>query len=83
MKSIPLHMQHEEGQIWTYTRSFMETDNYKHKRNGRKIKSHWTLFERLVHVFGFFLKISNDSPLDPKQLIDKLSFVSGKWERFG
>ena len=59
MKSIPLHTQKEKRQIWTLTRSFMETDNYKYKRNGRKSKSHWTLFERLVHVFGFLLKITN------------------------
>ncbi len=59
MKSIPLHTQNEKRRIWTSTRSLLETNNYKHKRNGRKSKSHWTLFERLVHVFGFLLKIIN------------------------
>jgi len=38
------------------TRSFLETNTYKHKRYGGKSKSHWTLFERLAWIFGLFLK---------------------------
>ena len=29
IKSIPLDMQNEKRQIWTVTRSFLKTDNYK------------------------------------------------------
>lgn len=51
-----LSMEDERKIIWASTRSFLEIDDYKHRRNGGKRKSYWTLFERLLHVFGFFLK---------------------------
>jgi len=41
------------------TRSLLETDNYKHKRYGGKRKSRWTSFERLIWIFGLFLKKTN------------------------
>jgi len=47
------------NEIWYHLRANLEADNYKHKRFGGKRKSHWTLFERLVHVFGYFLKAIN------------------------
>ncbi|MEW6669212.1 MAG: metallophosphoesterase [Thermodesulfobacteriota bacterium] len=43
--------------IWALTRSFLETDNYKHRRHRRRSRSHWTLFETLSHIFGLFLRI--------------------------
>ena len=51
-----LSLEDERKIIWASTRSFLEIDDYKHRRNGGKRKSYWTLFERLLHVFGFFLK---------------------------
>ncbi len=46
-------------QIWYHLRANLEIDNIKHKRFGGKRKSHWTLFERLMHVFGYFLRVIN------------------------
>ena len=51
-----LSLEDERKIIWASTRSFLEIDDYKHRRNGGKRKSYWTLFERLLHVFSFFLK---------------------------
>ncbi|MCK5323346.1 MAG: metallophosphoesterase [Desulfobulbaceae bacterium] len=51
-----LSQEDERKIIWASTRSFLEIDDYKHRRNGGKRKSYWTLFERLLHVFSFFLK---------------------------
>ena len=52
-------LQKEKRNIWIMTRSFLETDTYKHKRYGRKSKSHWTLFERMTGIFGLFLKATS------------------------
>ncbi len=57
--SISSARQKEKRRIWATTRSILEIDNYKHKRYGKKSKSHWTLFEYLVHKFGVLLKILN------------------------
>lgn len=47
----------EQRRQWASARAELEKDDYKHKRFGIIKKSHWTLFERLVRFFGFFLKI--------------------------
>lgn len=52
-----LQRQEEHRRIWAATRSVLERDNYKHKRYGKRSRSHWTLFERMILGFGFFLKI--------------------------
>ena len=44
--------------IWASTRSVLESLKFKSKRGGSKSKSHWTLFERLLGIFVFFLKIT-------------------------
>ena len=44
--------------IWAITRSLLENNTYKRKRYGGKSKSHWPLFVRLAHIFGFILKLS-------------------------
>ncbi len=51
--------QIEKRKTWAYTRSVLEADKFKHKRSGKKSKSHWTLFSRAVHIFAFFLKVFN------------------------
>ncbi len=51
-----LSLENERKIIWASTRSFLEIDDYKHRRNGGKRKSYWTLFERFLHVFSFFIK---------------------------
>lgn len=43
--------------VWSLTRSVLESDSFKYKRFGGKRKSYWTKFERLIHLFGFLLKI--------------------------
>jgi len=44
--------------IWAAMRASLEASRYKYKRNGKKSRSHWTLFERLLSVFRVGLKIS-------------------------
>lgn len=44
--------------VWAATRSVLETSNYKRKRSGRKSKSRWDLFKRLLHIFSFLLKLT-------------------------
>ncbi|MEA3318315.1 MAG: metallophosphoesterase family protein [Bacteroidota bacterium] len=43
--------------VWKSTRANLEAHMFKNKRSGKKSKSHWNLFVRLVHVFEYFLKI--------------------------
>jgi predicted MPP superfamily phosphohydrolase len=44
--------------VWAITRSLLENNTYKRKRYGGNSKSHWPLFVRLAHIFGFILKLS-------------------------
>ena len=44
--------------IWAATRSVLENVNFAHKRSGKKSKSHWDLFVRLLKIFGFLLKVT-------------------------
>jgi len=53
-----LEQQNKDRIIWASTRSVLESLKFKSKRGGSKSKSHWTLFEKLLGVFVFFLKIS-------------------------
>lgn len=57
MDKRPSHSDSNRRLIWAVTRSFLEVDNYKHKRYGSRSKSHWNLFENLTSLFCFFLKI--------------------------
>ncbi len=45
----------ERRLIWASTRAVLETDNFKHKKNGKKSRSHWSTFERILRWAGFFL----------------------------
>ncbi|MCP4688026.1 MAG: metallophosphoesterase [Desulfobacterales bacterium] len=42
--------------IWAITRSFLEADKYKHRKNGKKHRRKWSLFDGLVRIFGGLLK---------------------------
>ncbi|MEA3445160.1 MAG: metallophosphoesterase family protein [Bacteroidota bacterium] len=44
--------------IWASTRAVLETDNYKHKKSGKKSRSHWSTFEKILGWSKFFLRIS-------------------------
>jgi|AntRauTorcE11898_2_1112593.scaffolds.fasta_scaffold00223_4 predicted MPP superfamily phosphohydrolase len=64
MKSekIQFPKQEERRIIWSAVRASLETSKYKLKRSGRKSRSHWTTFERLLSVFKWGLKISGYYP---------------------
>ncbi len=47
----------EKRIVWASTRSVLESDRYKRKKNGKKSKSHWDLFQNLLYVFLWVLKI--------------------------
>lgn len=46
----------QSRQLWAITRSVLEVNMYKQKKNGKKSKSHWDEFEALLKVVKFFLK---------------------------
>ena len=48
----------EKRLIWATTRSVLETLGYVHKKSGKKSKSRWDLFLRLLKVFALLLKIT-------------------------
>jgi len=48
----------EKRLIWASTRSILENVNFAHRRSGKKSKSHWDLFLRLLKIFSVLLKIS-------------------------
>ena len=48
----------EKRLLWATTRSVLETDQFKHKRHGKKSKSHWNYFKRILHFLIWGAKIS-------------------------
>jgi predicted MPP superfamily phosphohydrolase len=46
----------EKRLIWAATRSILENVNFAHRRSGKKSKSHWDLFLRLLKIFALILK---------------------------
>ena len=48
----------EKHLIWAATRSVLENVGFLRNKNGKKSRSHWNLFLRLLNVFAFFLKIT-------------------------
>jgi predicted MPP superfamily phosphohydrolase len=44
--------------IWAATRSVMESVGFTHKKSGKKSKSHWNLFLRLLKIFAFLLRFT-------------------------
>ena len=48
----------EKRLIWAATRSVLESIGFSHKRSGKKSKSHWDFFLRLLSIFAFLLKIT-------------------------
>jgi len=43
--------------IWAMTRSVLETDQFKHKRHGKKSKSNWNYFKRIINFLLWGTKI--------------------------
>jgi hypothetical protein len=59
MEFYPLTGKEREDRIiWASVRAVIESFQVKYKRNGKKSKSHWTLFERLLRVFEILLKVT-------------------------
>ncbi len=46
----------EKRIIWNSTRAILESDRYKRKKSGKKSKSHWSLFQKLLNYFVILLK---------------------------
>lgn len=58
MMHYPLTEKERENRIaWASVRAVLESFGVKNKRSGKKSKSNWTFFERLLRVFELLLKI--------------------------
>jgi len=47
----------ERRLIWATTRSILETDQFKHKRHGKKSKSNWNYFKRIINFLVWGTKL--------------------------
>ncbi len=55
---FPLTQKERENRIvWASVRATLEAFRFKYKRNGKKSKSKWSFFERLLGIFVIVLKI--------------------------
>jgi predicted MPP superfamily phosphohydrolase len=54
----PPALRKEKRLIWAATRSVLENVGFTRKRSGKKSRSHWDLFLRLLKVFAVLLKIT-------------------------
>ena len=52
------NLRKDKRLIWAATRSVLENVNFTHKRSGKKSRSHWNLFLRLLKIFAFMLKVT-------------------------
>ena len=58
MKSYPVTPEEKENRIvWASVRATLEAFRFKYKRSGKKSRSNWTLFERLLWIFELFLRL--------------------------
>lgn len=54
----PPELRKDKRLIWAATRSVLESVGFSKKRSGKKSRSHWNLFLKLLGIFAFLLKIS-------------------------
>lgn len=54
---VAISKQEKKRLIWAVNRSVLELDKMKHRRDGKKSKSHWNTFEGMAHIFAWILKI--------------------------
>lgn len=52
-------LRKEKRLIWASTRSVLENIGFSRNKNGKKSKSRWNLFVRLLQIFVWILKLSN------------------------
>ena len=45
--------------IWLSTRAHLESDRYKYSSSGKRSKSRWSLFSKLLNIFVILLKLFN------------------------
>lgn len=50
--------QRERRIIWAAFRASLEAGKHKYKRSGKKSRSHWNTFEKLLSIFKWGLKLS-------------------------
>ena len=48
----------EKRLIWAATRSVLENIGFLRNKNGKRSRSHWNLFVRLLNIFAFFLRVT-------------------------
>ena len=48
----------EKRRLWSTARAVIEAENFKHKPSGKKSKSRWPLFVRILRYFKFLFKIT-------------------------
>jgi hypothetical protein len=60
----------DERIIWASARSVLELDNVKYKKNGKRSKSHWSTFEKLLKLSTWFLKWSGFMKKGLKNALD-------------
>ena len=59
MSFYPLQPKEKESRIvWASVRATLEAFRFKYKRSGKKTRSRWTLFERLLAIFRVLLKLT-------------------------
>jgi len=59
MHNYPLRQKEKEARlIWASVRATQEAFRFKSKRSGKKSKSNWTFFKRLLWIFQLFLKLT-------------------------
>ena len=54
----PPDIRKDKRLIWAATRSVLENVSYHKKKSGKKSRSHWNLFIRLMRIFKLLLKIT-------------------------
>ncbi|MBT3242834.1 MAG: metallophosphoesterase [Bacteroidetes bacterium] len=54
----PPDIRKDKRLVWAATRSALENVGYAQKKSGKKSKSRWSLFLRLMKIFVLFLKIT-------------------------
>ncbi len=59
MHNYPLGQKEKRARLlWASVRATMEAFRFKSKRSGKKSKSNWTLFKRLLWIFQLLLKLT-------------------------
>ncbi len=56
--SDPEEVRKERRLIWAANRSVLENFGFTRKKSGKKSKSNWNLFLRLLRIFGLLLRIT-------------------------